>query len=46
MTKRTLEGTARKRIRVSGFRARMRSPGGRKVINNRRRKGRLRISIS
>lgn len=43
--KRTLEGTRRKRQRVSGFRARMATPGGRKVLKSRRAKGRLRISI-
>jgi len=32
MTKRTLEGTSRKRKRVSGFRVRMRSHTGRRVI--------------
>ncbi|MEM0950801.1 MAG: 50S ribosomal protein L34 [Cyanobacteria bacterium P01_H01_bin.74] len=43
--KRTLEGTRRKRQRVSGFRARMSTPGGRKVLNRRRSKGRHKISI-
>ncbi|MCA1903857.1 MAG: 50S ribosomal protein L34 [Cyanobacteria bacterium M5B4] len=46
MTKRTLEGTNRKRLRVSGFRARMQTPGGRKVLRARRRRGRVRLSIS
>lgn len=36
----TLEGTRRKRARVSGFRARMETPGGRKVLAARRAKGR------
>lgn len=43
--KRTLEGTNKKRQRVSGFRARMATPGGRKVLKSRRAKGRKRISI-
>lgn len=36
----TLYGTRRKRARVSGFRARMATPGGRKVLAARRKKGR------
>lgn len=43
--KRTLEGTKRKKKRVSGFRARMSSPGGRRVIRLRRTKGRKKLSI-
>ncbi|MBD1911134.1 MULTISPECIES: 50S ribosomal protein L34 [unclassified Leptolyngbya] len=46
MTKRTLEGTSRKRRRVSGFRARMRTATGQRVIRARRRKGRARLSVS
>ncbi len=45
MTKRTLEGTRRKRARVSGFRARMRTPGGRRVIRRRRSRGRARLAV-
>ena len=45
MTKRTLEGTKRKSIRVSGFRTRMKTKNGRKVINARRRRKRARLSI-
>ncbi|KAH8043036.1 50S ribosomal protein L34 (chloroplast) [Aureococcus anophagefferens] len=40
MTKRTLGGTKRKAIKVVGFRARMSTTNGRKVISNRRKKGR------
>jgi large subunit ribosomal protein L34 len=43
--KRTLEGTQRKRRRVSGFRARMATPGGRRTLNRRRAKGRHRLAI-
>ena len=44
--KRTLEGTKAKRQKVSGFRARMATPGGREVINRRRAKGRHQISVT
>ncbi len=43
MTKRTLGGTNRKRKRVSGFRVRMRSHTGRRVIRTRRKRGRARL---
>ena len=46
MTKRTFGGTSRKRKRVSGFRARMRTKNGRNVIKARRSKGRARLSVS
>ena len=39
MTQRTLNGTRLKKIRTSGFRIRMASKTGRRVINNRRKKG-------
>jgi large subunit ribosomal protein L34 len=42
MTKRTLGGTNRKQKRTSGFRARMRSRTGQKVIKARRARGRHR----
>ncbi|PSO49556.1 MAG: 50S ribosomal protein L34 [Cyanobacteria bacterium SW_9_44_58] len=45
MTKQTLCGTRLKQKRQSGFRARMRTRNGRKVINARRRKGRTRLSV-
>lgn len=44
--RRTLEGTKIKRQRVSGFRARMATPGGRAVINRRRARGRHKIAIT
>ena len=45
MTKRTFGGTSRKRKRVSGFRVRMRSHTGRRVIKSRRQKGRDKIAV-
>ena len=44
MTKRTLGGTSRKQKRKSGFRARMRTKNGRKIVQARRKKGRHRLS--
>jgi large subunit ribosomal protein L34 len=44
--KRTLEGTSRKRKRVSGFRVRMRTKNGRRVIKARRRKGRASLAVA
>nr|YP_010330108.1 ribosomal protein L34 [Porphyridium aerugineum]UNJ17824.1 ribosomal protein L34 [Porphyridium aerugineum] len=46
MTKRTLRGTRRKKIRNSGFRARMKTPTGRRVIKLRRKKKRFSLSVS
>ncbi|MFW6263937.1 MAG: 50S ribosomal protein L34 [Cyanobacteriota bacterium] len=45
MSKRTLGGTNRKQKRTSGFRARMRTKDGRRVINARRKKGRQRLAV-
>lgn len=45
MTKRTLGGTNRKQKRKSGFRARMRTKNGSKVIKARRQKGRHRLAV-
>ena len=44
--RRTLEGTKRKRQNVSGFRARMSTPGGKEVINRRRARGRHKVAIT
>lgn len=46
MTKRTLSNKGRYSVlKVSGFRARMATPNGRKVIQNRRKKGRKNLAI-
>lgn len=42
--KRTYQPHNTRRVRTHGFRARMATSGGRKVINNRRRKGRARLA--
>lgn len=47
MTKHTLSNKSRYSVlRLSGFRARMSSPQGRKTIRNRRRKGRKTLAIT
>ena len=45
MTQRTLRGTRLKKIRTSGFRSRMASKTGRRVINARRKKGRVKLTV-
>nr|YP_009244128.1 ribosomal protein L34 [Gelidium elegans]AMK96370.1 ribosomal protein L34 [Gelidium elegans] len=43
MSKATLRGTNRKKLKKSGFRARMKTKQGQKVLNLRRKKGRKKI---
>jgi large subunit ribosomal protein L34 len=45
MAQRPLGGTNRKAIRVSGFRARMKTAAGRHIIKARRKRGRKKLSI-
>lgn len=44
--KRTFGGTSRKRIKTSGFRARLKTKAGRMVLKRRRHKGRHRLGIA
>jgi len=43
--KQTFQPSKIKRVRTHGFRARMATKGGRKVINARRAKGRSRLAL-
>jgi large subunit ribosomal protein L34 len=45
MTKRTLRGTNLKRIKTSGFRTRMESKTGRRIISARRKRGRKKLTV-
>ncbi len=45
MPKRTYQPKRIPRKRTHGFRARMSSPGGRKVLQARRKKGRRKLSV-
>lgn len=46
MAKRTLSNKTRRSIlKLSGFRSRMTTPQGRKIIKNRRKRGRHKLAI-
>jgi large subunit ribosomal protein L34 len=46
MIKRTLHGSYLKSLKVSGFLSRISSKKGKKIIKNRRNKGRNKLAIS
>jgi len=46
MTKRTYQPKIRRRLRVHGFRKRMKTQAGRRVVKNRRQQGRKSMGVS
>jgi large subunit ribosomal protein L34 len=45
MSKNTLNGRKRKAIKTSGFRARLKTKSGKKILKNRRKKGRWKLAL-
>ncbi len=46
MSKRTFQPSNTSRLRTHGFRKRNSTKGGKKVLQNRRRKGRVRLAVT
>ncbi len=46
MPKRTFQPSNTRRLRNHGFRKRNSTSGGKKILKNRRRKGRLRLAVT